>query len=180
MTSHDGNNASGSAAGANGASVANRDWWVAIEYIAGLSACGIDLLASEDALRLELLARGFADEIIDRALSWLQQALCSGTLADALDMLQASSEGPRVGNPVERVLMSDKLWRLLHDWRRRHIIGHGAAERILEGMRSLDTRDWDDQEIREFIGEILRRTNVTLPEGRLGKCLSGSVSELYS
>ncbi len=156
------------------------EWWQAVETIAGLVACGFDVRGDEDTLRVELAGRGFSEATIETAFKWLEQVVCSGTLADVLDMIQPAGKGPRLANPVEKILMSDKLWRLLENWRSRGLIGAGMAERMLEGMRSLDTRDWDDDEIREFMAEVLRSSTLPAADARYGKCLRGATAELYS
>lgn len=158
----------------------SQEWWQAVETVAGMVACGFDMGGDEDALRAELMARAFSEPAIDEALRWLDQVLRSGTIVDVMDMILPAGAGPRVAHPVEKVLMSDKLWRLMERWRSHGIIGTGMAERMLESMRSMDTRDWEDDEIRDFIAEVVRSSTLPGADARFGKGLRGHKAELYS
>lgn len=133
-----------------------KQWWQVIEALSDYVACGYEYEELEDDLiRFSLIAQGFTQESIESALDWLEMASNSGHVAEVFSMLHPQGRGTRVASPLERVCFSEKLWSQFEKMRHRGLIGDDLAERILEGMRTIDTRDWDDEEIQSFLFEVV-------------------------
>jgi len=133
-----------------------EDWWKVVESMANLVACGYDYDELEDDMvQVALQGQGYTRKSIEEALDWLEMASNSGNIADVFSMLLPSAGSVRVASPLEKVCISDKLWLHLENIRNRGIISDDLAERLLEGIRGLDTRDWEDDEVRAFIEEVI-------------------------
>ena len=131
------------------------EWWQAVKEIAALvSREGVDI--NEDQfIRDELQAFGHSKEVISRAFDWLDKASLSGSLQESLDMLQPLVKSPRINNPREISTLPPLLFKIMERARSCGLVGAGMLERMLENMRSMDTRDWDKDEMNTFLYEIL-------------------------
>jgi uncharacterized protein Smg (DUF494 family) len=160
-----------------------NQWWQVIEALSDYVTCGYDYEDLEDELvRLSLLAQGFSQESIESALEWLEMASNSGHVAEVFSMLNPQANGTRVASPLERVCFSEKLWQQFEKMRHRGLIGADLAERILEGMRSIDTRDWDDDEIHSFLMEVVSASLPNKDDRLLRRMMAGRqpLPEFYS
>jgi uncharacterized protein Smg (DUF494 family) len=149
-------------AAANVVGALNDDWWLALQSIARLvHRDGIE--PDEDVrLRRELTRLGFTARAVGEAFEWMDRAALSGSLMDSLAMLSPVSTAERVPHPIERAGMNQELWTAIDRCRRRGFVTDDLAERLLEGLRGTDTRDWDDAEVQDFLASILTTTNSTL------------------
>tara|TARA_B100001094_G_C18104679_1_gene757712 strand:+ start:365 stop:847 length:483 start_codon:yes stop_codon:yes gene_type:complete len=136
-------------------------WWKVVKQLAGFIHSGRqeDELATVE-VRDELLARGFAEQDVYEAYAWLDRANRSGVLTESLSMLQPQTSGSRVDNPIEKLFFSDELWEKIQSLRFRGLLSSDLVERLLEGMRTMDTRDWDEEDITNLMHELL---SVSLP-----------------
>lgn len=158
-------------------------WWHVIQAMADYVACGFDYDELEDEwVRQALVTQGFLALDIDQALDWLEMASMSGHVADVFSMLQPTGLGMRVASPLEKISISDKVWRQLEEMRIRGIISDDLAERLLEGIRAIDTRDWEDEDVSMFLEEVLSSTLPSTPAKVLKRlCKKGTVvPEFYS
>jgi uncharacterized protein Smg (DUF494 family) len=163
--------------------MSQEQWWRVIEEMADFVACGFDYEELEDEwVHQALLAQGFTVNDIDKALDWLEMASISGSVADVFSMVLPVGVGMRVASPLEKVFVSEKIWSHLEDIRARGIIGDDLAERLLEGIRTLDTRDWEDEEVSSFIQEVVTSSLPSFSEKLIKRlCRKGASSkELYS
>jgi hypothetical protein len=159
--------------------VGAQEWWLAVRSIADLvtrDGVGPD---EDHIIRQELVDQGFSPTGIGLALDWVDRAALSGHLIDALGMLQNEWESPRVEHPLERVSLNPLLWEAIDICRRRGFLSADVAERLLEGARSLDTRDWDDAEIETFLEDVLSASSPGLSIS-LAEILSGEARDQYS
>lgn len=133
-----------------------QDWWQAVRSIAAM--VHRDGIAwSEDADIKEMLAeQGFSSAGIVRALDWIEHASLSGNLMDALSMLTPESDCVRVQHPTERVGIHPRIWRAIERSRMRGLISMDMAERLIDGFRTIDTRDWEREDIEAAMREILK------------------------
>jgi hypothetical protein len=163
--------------------VLKSDWWQVIEAMAGYVTSGFEYQELDSEwVRQALVAQGLTKTGIDQALDWLEMASVSGHAADVFSMAQPGAFGHRVPSPLERIFISEKVWRRIEDMRKRGIIAADLTERILESLRSMDTRDWDDTEIEHFIEDILVTSLPSTPDHivkRLSR-MGAHVPEFYS
>lgn len=136
---------------------AKSGWWRVVETMADLVAEGCqeaDLTAM--GVRQALLARGFPEEDIAQACAWIERSTASGSLAETWAMLQPHRVRTRVGSPLEQAYFSADLWDRLELARQRALIPADLFEKLLEGVRVLDPREWDDSEVESVMGEMVQ------------------------
>jgi len=135
--------------------VAPQEWWLAVRSISDLVSR--DGVAPEEAalIRDKLKQRGFSPEGIGKALDWMDKAALSGSLLDTLGMLQPVASGVRIDHALEKACLHPRLLRSIETCRRRGWLGQDVAERLLEGLRGVDSWDWDDAEVDTFLVDIL-------------------------
>lgn len=152
-----------------------------IETIADLVCCQGFNPEERTAIRAELFARGFELSDIKDAEDWCDQASTSGRLIEVLSTFSPSAEGTRIDSPLEKLFVSDRIWKTIEDCRNRGIFSQDMTERLLEGVRAMDTRDWDDEELRLFIEDACSNPEVTGgTDKRLRKALNGDFGDYYS
>jgi uncharacterized protein Smg (DUF494 family) len=174
------------------AGVDNDSWWPAVQAIASLiGRDGIEL-DQDNLIRQDLQDKGFGEPAIGRALEFIEKAKLSGSLMESLGMIYQGADeyaSVRVEHPMERACLPDSLWLAIDGCRRKGILDPDLAERLLEGVRTMDTRDWDEEDVETFLSDVLtvsvpglltRGTGRSLTEGRVGRILSGKSREFYS
>lgn len=130
-------------------------WWTVVRAMAELVTYGYDELElTERYVREELHEAGFALGDIEEACAWVERAVNSGTVVESLAMLQAQGGGIRISHPMERVCFSKRIWSKIELCRHKGILSNDVIERMLEGARVIDTRDWDDEEVSNLLAEI--------------------------
>lgn len=140
------------------------DWWKVIEALASFVANGSEVQELDsDWAKQALMDLGFSRQAVDDAYDWLEMASVSGHVTDVLSMAQPTFLGQRMASPLERIFISDKIWQRMQDLRQRGLIGADSTERILESIRSTDTRDWDDFDIEQFFEEVLSHSLPSMP-----------------
>jgi uncharacterized protein Smg (DUF494 family) len=138
----------------------NEEWWRAVCVMSEFMACCYeeDDEVYEGFVNVSLREQGFSNESIEKAREWISQAALSGNLDGVFSMLQPEVDALRVVSPIEEIHISKKLWRQLNNLRSKALISSDVMERLLEGIRCLDTRDWDDGEIEEFMVNVISTT----------------------
>lgn len=131
-------------------------------------------------IRAELAQQGFSSDGIGKALDWIDKAALSGNAADALSMLQPPRTGYRVEHPLERACLHPLLRQAFEVCRARGILSDDLVERLMEGVRALDTRDWDDPEIEAFFDDVLAASASQLAGVGLCDVLNGDVREQFN
>lgn len=150
-----------------------QDWWLAVRSIADL--VNRDGLAphEECVLRRELTDRGFSKDGIGKALEWVGMAALSGNLMDTLGMLQPSSGAIRIDHPLEKLSLGPGLTRAVEACRRQGILTSEMSERLIEALRTMDTRDWEQPDIEAFFAEMLAVSAPSLAGVQVSKVLAG-------
>jgi hypothetical protein len=151
-----------------------------IESMADLVCCHGFSTEEDGLLRVHLLDRGFDLEHIKMAENWCDRVQASGCLVDVLSSFVSSGNGTRLSNPLERVSVSDEVWDAISYCRRTGVISTDLAERLLEGARAMDTRDWDDEDVRAFILDACAANGVPSLVKRMKKALSGNLKTQHS
>jgi hypothetical protein len=162
-----------------------EQWWLVVQSMADLVACGFEYdELEEDYIRVTLENQGYSHLNIDRAMDWLEMASISGNISEVFSMLQATAETgftTRVASPLETAGISEKLWLQFEEMRNRGIISSDLAERLLEGIRTMDTRDWEDEEVNTFLEEIVAATMPHASDRMIKRILRNlAVPEFYS
>ena len=83
-------------------------------------------------------------------------------------------------SPLERVFISDAIWQDLESSRRKGLLSGDTTEMIIEGIRAVDTRDWDDEEVRTFIKDVLTANGQEADGDRKEKNRRRRLSDFYS
>ncbi len=159
---------------------AGQDWWQALHSIADLvHRSGI---APEEVrlLREQLTEQGYSRDGIGKALDWMDQAAMTGNLMDTLSMFQPVSEHIRIDHALERLAIHPLLRRAVYICRRKGLINLDLAERLIEGLRVLDTRDWDEQEIESYLVEVLTVLPLGPSAADLAAMLVGRTKDLFN
>lgn len=156
-------------------------WWDVVKTLSGFIVAGHeeeDLACAEIREKLEEL--GFEEEDIEMAYEWIDRASLSGTLSESLAMLQPQIQGPRLANPLERAYLSEKLWTSLEKCRHKGLMSDDLIERLLEGVRVIDTRDWDDEEVTALLYELLGMVMPGVSDQKFRDILENGFPEFYS
>lgn len=163
--------------GAAGSFETFRDVVVAI---ADLVCCHGFTPDEDGVLREHLLLRGFELDAIRAAENWCDQVANSGgRLIETLSLFAPIAQGPRIDSPLEKIFVSDRLWKTIEDCRSRGIFSLDMAERLLEGIRAMDTRDWADSEVKEFIEDACGGSLIAGGDLKLKKALKGDFGDYY-
>lgn len=151
------------------------EWWAAVQTIASLIGREGVEADQESYIRTELKDKGFSSQVVGQAMDFIDKAALSGHLMESLGMIyQAEGEytSVRVEHPMERACLPESLWRTIDGCRRKGILDPDLAERLLEGVRTMDTRDWDEEDVETFLSDVLA---VSVP-GLIGRVAGGSSS----
>ena len=156
-------------------------WWDVVEAMAELVLLGQDEsdLTSETTIRyLQLL--DFRDDEIDNACNFIEKAQISGTLSETLSMLGPQIEGVRVPHPKENFCFSTKVWRQIEKCRQKGLLSLDVSERLLEGARLVEDRDWDDDDISSFLLEFMSASSTgQIREDKFLQLLKSGAPEFY-
>lgn len=130
-------------------------WWDAVREMASFVASGCsEMELTETPVRHRLLAKGYIEEEVTRAVEWVEKTTVSGTLMASLSMLQSHSVNPRIGNIVEKSYFSEKIWQALEAARAKAFISHDLYEKLIESIRGIDTRGWDDRDVLLILSQM--------------------------
>jgi hypothetical protein len=151
-----------------------------VEAMADLMCCHGFSPEEDGTIRAHLMARGFDLELIRKAEDWCEASQASGSIVDLLSIFIPSVTGVRLTNPLERVAVSDQVLDAVVKCRDRGIISGDMVERLLEGTRALDTRDWDDEEVRAFFVDACSANASRMVQMRLERALHGDFRDYYS
>lgn len=110
----------------------------------------------EDIIRDYLFGCGHSEEMVDSTCEWLEMVIRSGKATETLDLIQQTMvAGVRVENPFDRPYLSDKLWKKIESWRLRGILPADVVERLLVGLRNVDVRDWEEEDVKDLVANLL-------------------------
>ncbi len=158
-----------------------QNWMKVVEAIAGYVALGLDEEEIfEGYLRQSLLQEGHPQTDVDYALDWLERAAHSGNLSEVLCMMQSATVGARIESPLERACFSDAIWQDIIRLRAKGLVGQEVVERLVEGIRNIDARDWDDEEVRALIMDVMSKSLPGRSHSDLERILGGRERNFYS
>lgn len=150
-----------------------------VESMADLLCCH-GLSPDDDGLiRAHLQARGFELDLIRAAEDWCDKAQTAGSIVDLLSMFVPTGAGVRVSSPLERIAVSDQMLSAVEKCRDRGIISVDMAERLLEGTRAMDTRDWDDEDVRAFFVDACVANSLPSSQSKIERALQGDFRDYY-
>lgn len=158
----------------------DSSWWDVVKALAGFVVSG----HSEDELlgvdvKAKLLDFGFQEAEITKAYEWLDKVTLSGSLSESLSMLQPQGTGTRIANPIESIFLSEKLWNTLQVCRMKGLISDELMERFLEGVRTVDARDWDDEDVSGLMVELIGMVIPGLSEQQYLALVEGNSTDFY-
>lgn len=123
--------------------------------MAGLMASGCsELELTETSVAHRLMAMGYARREVEQAVQWVEKTTASGTLKASMAMLQPTSTNPRIGNLVEKSFFSEKVWQALEVSRVKGFIDHDLYEKLIESIRGIDTRGWEDSDVLLLMSQM--------------------------
>ena len=148
-------------------------WWKGVEHVMNMLIKGRFLKIEEAAMSTELYALGFDNEAITRVFEWIETAEQSGNLFEIISMINPPRKSVRVHDPLEKVCVPIEILEKIESLRRRGFLSEGLSERLLEGVRCADARDWDHDDINAFLkdmtGAALDDSNQNLLSGVITK-----------
>ena len=156
-----------------------EDFRPVIEGMADLICCHGQSTEEDGLLRVQLQARGFDLDLIRAAEKWCDKVQAAGSLVDVLSLFVPAGVGPRLFSPLERVSISDEVWQSIESCRNRGIITLDMAERLLEGVRAMDTRDWDDEDVRSFLLDACAANSLPSSHSKIERALQGDFRDYY-
>lgn len=138
-------------------------WWAAVQSIATLVFDDEIDLDHEQAIKAALYDEGFSKDVVKQALSWLDSVSLQAPVVEVLAMVQPEDESRsmRIAHPMEEAGLPQRIFYDLDACKRKGLFSSDFAERLIESMRMLDTRDWDEEEIDQFFYDLM---DVTLDD----------------
>lgn len=110
----------------------------------------------EDVVRDFLADLGHTDDVVDETCDWLGRVVTSGKATESLDMLhQNMVSGLRIENPIDRPYLPDLIWKKIEGWRLRGILPADVVERLLIGLRNVDVRDWEEEDVKGLVANLI-------------------------
>ena len=155
-----------------------KNHWNVILEIAKIVTNDGCSLHDENLLQQKMREKGFEKEEISYAMDWFDRAQLSGNITEIMSMIEPPIKAIRIEHPIEKAYLSDEIIREISVGFENKFFGFETAEKLLEGMRILDPRDWEDQDIRSFVVEILSLLGSEKSSKRLRKVKKGRVSDL--
>lgn len=138
----------------------DSNWWNVVKTVAALGTTFDTTSNDNPALKLLLQNQGFRESDIVKALDWLDVVQRTGAHSECLAMIDRTKSQVRLSHLFEEYYISDEIWNCLMMCRARGYISDQVIEYILDGMRTFDTNDWDEHEVKELIIEILIATGA--------------------
>lgn len=133
-----------------------NNWWDVVKTMANFVITGYEEKElTEDYVKNDLLNLGYIEKDVDEAVQWVKKAVLSGNLSESLAMLQPQVNGIRIADPLEKICFSPRIWAKIDSCRQRGILSNDLAEKLIEGVRALDTRDWEEEEVCQLLAEIV-------------------------
>ncbi|MEZ4741532.1 MAG: DUF494 family protein [Bdellovibrionota bacterium] len=133
-------------------------WWAVVEYLSDLVIREDLDIWDENYIFTSLKEANFSNGDIDKAINWVHDASMIGRIQDTLGFIQERNiSRTRMENPSESAFLSAELWKRLNGLRMRGVITLGVMEKVLAALRSVDSRDWADDEISDFVDSILMK-----------------------
>ena len=151
-----------------------------IEVIADLVCCHGMLTEDDGFIREALLGMGFELSLVRAAEDWCDTVRSSGSIMDVLAIFAPSGLGTRVASPLERVAVSEDVWNKIENCRNRGLITLDMAERMREGVRAMDTRDWDDSDVLAFITDACNANQGPAKHNVIERALQGTLRNYLS
>jgi len=135
----------------------DRPWWPVVLEVAQMMTEGwseSDIF--DDKFGGVLRDRGYVVEAVEAALNWFEKARLSGFLSESLGMLQPQqSHHQRLMSTYETVGLPKVAISAIESLRSKAIISGDVVEKLIEGLRVIDTRDWDDDDVLRVIQEFI-------------------------
>ena len=130
-------------------------WWVGVQILTKLIHNG-EVQITDESSMIELLKDvELSDEEIQKVFNWIEMAQNSDCFFEVYNMLDQPSEFSRIPNQLESLSIPSEVFNKIQEYRRSGFLSDEHCERIIEGLRSSDTRDWDEEDINSFYEDII-------------------------
>jgi uncharacterized protein Smg (DUF494 family) len=135
----------------------SESWWQVVKELAKLMEQEgyREAELSESHVKRNLIAAGFDEGAINRAIEWVEKAIVSGNLSECLSMAQQYHADVRVIHPYESTYIPQKIWIGLLACQKKGIISSELFEKLMEGVRIFDPRGLTEIEVRDILLELL-------------------------
>ena len=148
-------------------------WWQVVVEMTRLLEDGYEEIElTEYQAKNELSLKGYSKVDIDRACKWIEKAEMSGNLGECLAMIKPSSDSIRVSSPMEKAYFSELIWSTFEKCRSKAVLSHDMVEQLLEGIRIVDPRDWEDEDVLKFFKELIGTVLPHLSEYEIAEILN--------
>lgn len=132
------------------------NWWEVVKTMASLVVSGYEEKElTEDYVKNDLINLGYCEDNVDTAVQWVRKAVLSGNLSESLAMLQPQNSGVRIADPLETICFCPEVWAKIEQCRYHGILSNDLIEKLIEGVRALDTRDWEKEDIYSLLADIV-------------------------
>jgi uncharacterized protein Smg (DUF494 family) len=138
-----------------------QTWWQAAQAITKLIVTDGVAIENENLIFQSLSAQGFDHTVISKALEWFEKVFTSGNFQDVVGTIHSGLIfGVRIENPTESVFLPESLRKSIETWRIKGFINSDLIEKILASLRTMDTRDWDEEDIHKFVLNIIYASHI--------------------
>ena len=107
-----------------------------------------------DEVSRVLIENEFTQIEIEQTILWIEKLNCAGNIGDTLGMFDSKAFNNRLESPIENICIPEKIMKTLHSLRSRALISSSQFECLLESLRIADPRDWDKEDIENFIDGV--------------------------
>ncbi len=138
----------------------NPHWTKAVHAYAKEFFSGYVVDTDENAIVFFLRGAGFDHGLSEEVACWLHQCERMGTLSEVLAMYKPM-HSVRVVTPIEKII-PQKILKTLKEWQKKGYISHDLFEKVLEVLRTSDPRDWDEDDVKFFLSDLIENVRPTL------------------
>jgi hypothetical protein len=147
-------------------------WDRAVKAYAKEFFSGYVIDSDEHAIVYFLRSEGFDLSLSEELGGWLHQCDRMGTLPEVLSMYKPM-DSVRVVTPIEKII-PEKIIKTLRTWKKQGYISHDLFEKVFEVLRTSDPRDWDDDDVKFFLTDLLENVRATLGDSLADSALNSS------
>ena len=160
--------------------LAEETWWKAVRSIAAIFRAQNDgSQFNEFQIREALEEQAFSSDVIEQAFDWIEKATLSGNLVESLAMLEPPPSLIRIQSTLESLYLPQRIRNRIETCRLKGFISQDVIERLVEGLRTLDSRNMDEDELTHLLAELLSIIVPSTPKHEFLRILKGKTLTLY-
>lgn len=131
------------------------EWWRCVQLLTKMIHTGEVSIANESAMIDILKNEGLKEHQIDKVFDWIEMAQNSDCFFEVYNMLVKPRGKSRPLSMLESLSIPKEIFAKIQKFREAGYLSDEHAERIIEGLRTSDTRDWDEVDINNFYNDII-------------------------